>query len=352
MSAPIPGLFYASVEDVKKALDIKLTARSDGQVKQALASATLACETQLHRRFYPWSGTRYFPWPNRQYAPAWRLWLGQDEVISVSSLVAAGTTISSSDYFLEPVNSGPPYTHIEIDLASSAAFGSDDTHQRAIAVTGVFGHSAVEESAGTITANITTTTATTCAISDSSLVGIGNIIKLGSERLIVTGKGMVDTGQNCTTLTAANNDVAITGVTAGTIAVDETILVDSERMLVVDVAGTTLTVKRAHDGTVLASHTNGADMYAPRTLTVLRGQLGTTASTHSSAATVTRHVVPGLVQELCVAEALNTLLQKQSGYGRVIGSGDNEREASGRGLRQIREDAYTAFGRKPRKAAV
>jgi hypothetical protein len=87
-------------------------------------------------------------------------------------------------------------------------------------------------------------------------------------------------------------------------------------------------------------------------LTVTRGQLGTTAATHSSSAAVARHVVPGLVQELAVAEALNTLLQKQSGYGRVIGSGDNEREASGRGLRQIREDAYTAFGRKPRKAAV
>lgn len=352
MIAIVPGFYLASVEDVKRALDIKFTARSDGQVRQALASATLSVQAFLHRSFAPWTGTRYKDWPNQSYARPWRLWLGQDEVISVSSLVAGGTTIASTDYFLEPVNSGPPYTYIEIDLGSSAAFSSDDTHQRAIAITGVFGHSAAEESAGTITANITTTTATTCSISDCSLVGVGNIIKIGSERMIVTSKGMVDTGQNCTTLTAANNDVAITGVTAGTIAVDEVLLVDSERMLVVDVAGTTVTVKRAHDGTVLAAHSNGADIYAPRTLTVLRGQLGTTAATHSSAATVTRHVVPGLVQELGIAEALNTLLQKQSGYGRVIGSGENEREASGRGLKQIREDAYTAYGRKPRKAAV
>lgn len=352
MIATIPGLFYASVEDVKRALDIKLTARSDREVRMALASGTNAVHGQLHRAFYPWTGTRYKDWPNQQYARAWRLWLDQDEVASVTSLVAGGTTIASSDYFLEPANSGPPYTYIEIDLASTAAFGADDTHQRAIAITGVFCGCPVDDEAAGTTVEALDASETGIDVSDSSLVGVGNIIKIDSERMIVNGKSMLDTGQNTSVLSAANSNVTITGITAGSIAVDETILIDSERMLVVDVAGTTLTVIRAWDGTVLAAHNNGTDIYAPRTLTVTRGQLGTTAATHSTGAAITRHVVPPLVRELCIAEALNTLGQKQSGYARVIGSGENEREASGRGLKAIRDDAWTAHGRKARKRAI
>lgn len=347
-----PGLFYASEEDVKAALEIKHTSRSTAQIRRALASATLSVESQLHRSFYPWTGTRYKDWPTRQFSPSWILRLDRDEVVSVSALVAGGVTIPSSDYNLEPANSGPPYTRIEVILSSPSAFAADDTHQRAIAVTGTFGHSADETAAGTITADISSTSATTCNVSDSSLIGVGNIIKLGTERMIVQNKSMLDTGQNSSALTASEADVSITGVTAGTIAAGELILVDAERMLVVDVAGTTLIVKRKWDGSVLAAHLNGADIYALRTLTVTRGQLGTTAATHSSAATVTRHVVPALAHELCVAEALNILAQERSGFARTVGSGENERETSGRGLRQIHDDAYTALGRKARKWVV
>jgi hypothetical protein len=146
--------------------------------------------------------------------------------------------------------------------------------------------------------------------------------------------------------------VSITGVTAGTITVGETLLVDSERMLVVDVAGTTLTVKRAWDGTVLAAHTSGADLYAPRTVTVTRGALGSTAATHTISTALTRHVVPGPVRELSVAETVNLLLQRQSGYARTVGSGDNVRESSGRGLRSLRDQVWTSHGRKVRLGAV
>lgn len=354
MTLNVPFFYLASVEDVKLALDVKYTARSDGQIKRVLESASNSVEGQLHRRFHPWTGTRYFDWPNHQHARSWRLWLGANELISATTVVAGGTTIVAADYFLRRSDGRDeaPYTHLEIDLASNAALAAGDTHQRAIAITGVYGHSANEETAGTITANISSTTATTLACSDSSLIGIGNLIRVDSERLIVTGKAMVDTGQNTSVLTASNADVSITGVTAGTIAVDEKILIDSERMLVVDVAGTTLTVERAYDGTVLAAHSVGTDIYAPRTITVTRGAVGTTAATHTSAAVIYRHVVPGLAGELCVAETLNTLSQRQSAYAREIGSGENSREASGRGLKQIREDAYTALGRKARMAAI
>lgn len=349
---PPAGLTYSTVEDVSRALDIKYTARAVPDIRRALASATLSVESQLHRSFYPWTGTRYKDWPGGQHSRSWILRLDRDELASLTTLVAGGVTISSSDYLLEPANSGPPYTRIEIDLSSSAAFASDDTHQRAIVLTGVFaGAEVVEETAATL-AEALDASETGVDVSDSSVVGVGDLIRVDSERMIVTAKSMLDTGQNCTALTAATNDQTITGITAGTIAVGETILVDAERMLVQDIAGTTVTVQRAYDGTTLAAHTNGADIYAPRTLTVTRGQLGTTAATHTTSTAVMRHVYPALVRELCTAEAVNTMEQRRSAYARTIGSGENVRETGGRGLRQIRDDAYTAHGRKARKRVV
>lgn len=354
------GIWYATREQVKAALDAKETARSNAQIDRAIESASRMIDGSvpgagfLHRRFFPELRTMTFDWPGEQYARPWRLWLDAHELISVSTLSSGGTTIASTDYFLRP-DYGPPYTHIEIDLDSSAAFGGGNTHQRDITVVGVFGYNAEEATAGVLTEALDASE-TAVDVSDSALIGVGSIIKVDSERMLVTGKAMMDTGVNIDagdSLTALNSDVSITmSTTTAAPVVDEVILIDSERMLVVDVASTVLTVKRAWDGTVLAAHSASADIYAPRQLTVTRGALGTTAATHADTTAITRHVVPGLVQELCVAEALNTLAQQRSGYARTIGSGDNQREASGRGLRQIREDAYTAYGRKARSRAV
>lgn len=339
-------------EDVKRALDSAETARNDAQVDRAIDAATLTIEGLTHRRFYPQVGTRHKDWPSSQVGPAWRLYLDADELISVTTLVAGAIIIASSDYFLEPANSGPPYNRIEIDLGGPAAFGASTTRQRAIAITGVFGHSADEAPAGALSAAVSSTTATTIAVTDSAAIGVGHIIRVDSERMIVTGKSMVTTGQTLQTpLTASAADVTVTVTTGSAYLVDEVILLDSERMLIVDIAANQLTVKRAWDGSVLTTHT-GSTVYALRTLTVERGALGTTAATHSLAADIARHVVPGPVRQLAIAEALTALQQEGSGYGRTVGSGDNQREASGKGLADLRAQVYTSHGRKARSRAV
>jgi hypothetical protein len=346
---------YVTREEVKSALDIKETARSNGQVDRAIESASRSIEGFLHRKFYPQVATRYKDWPNNQYARPWRLWLDADELISITTLTSGGDTITAADYFLEPANSGPPYTHIEIDLDGTASWGGGDTHQRSIAITGVFGHSADEAAAGAL-AEALDTTETAVDVTDSALIGVGQIIKVDSERMLVTGKTMMDTTVNidaADSLTASNADVSITlSILTSAPVVDEIILIDSERMLVVDVAGSVLTVKRQWDGSVLAAHSANADIYAPRRLTVTRGALGTTAATHADTTAIVKHVPPALVSELCLAEALNTLIQRTSGYARTTGSGENERETSGRGLRQIRQDAWNAYGRKARMRSI
>lgn len=350
---------YASREAVMRALDTKESARNGGQVDRAIFSASRNVEDLCHRKFYPQLATRFFDWPDwSRNGKPWRLYLEEDEVILVTTLTSGGTIISASDFFLEPVNSGPPYTYVEIDLASSASFDSGDTHQRAIEITGLFGYRNDESPAGTL-AEALDATETAVDVSDSASIGIGSLIRVDSERMIVTGKTMLDTGQNTgSTLTASAADVSLTVTTGSAYAVDEIILVHSERMLIVDISGNTLTLKRAWDGTTLAAHASGADIYAPRTLTVERGALGTTAAIHSTSTAISRHDPPPLVRDLVIAESTVQLQQEGYAYSRPIGTGNassersSRRSAIGRGIEDLRNQVYGTHGRKCRGRAV
>lgn len=358
------GVWYASREDVKTALDSKETARNNAQVDRAIEYASRSIEKLCHRVFHPTVATRYFDWPNHQYAKAWRLWLDQNDLISVTSFVSGGVTIPPADYFLEPVNSGPPFNYVEIDLGSSSSLSAGDTFQRSTAITGLWGYGNDEAPAGAVGANATSS-ATSIQVTDSAAVGVGQVLRIGTERLLVTEKAMKDTGVNIDasdSLTAAKNDVSITLSTlTAAPTVGEVILIDSERMLVVDVAGSAATVIRGWDGSVLAAHAANADIYAPRTLTVTRGALGTTAAAMTAADPVVKWTPPGPVRELCVAEAVVALLRETSGYAaqtgvgsqsRTVGGGQATRTAPGIGIGDLRDQVYASHGRKARSRAV
>ncbi|MBT2508807.1 hypothetical protein J7I98_23555 [Streptomyces sp. ISL-98] len=352
---------YATREDVKHALDSKETARNNGQISRALESASRSIDDLCHRTFAPETDTRRFDYPGSQYARPWRLWLDSNTLISVTSLTSGGVTITADDYFLRRSDqrNEPPFTHVEIDLDSAAAFSSGDTHQQATVISGLFGYRNDETTVGALTAAVGSTTATTISVTGaaSALIGIGSVLRIDTERMLVTGRTMADTGQNLggAGLTAQNNSVTV-AVTDGTAyTVDETILIDSERMLIVDIAGNNLTVKRGWDGSVLAAHSAGVDIYAPRTLTVTRGALGTTAATHSSGATAYRWDPPGLVRDLTIAEAIARLTNEHTGYARTRKTGDggtSEKALDATALPSLRQQVYTAHGRKARTRAV
>lgn len=346
---------YCTRETLAAGFDVQPSVGASLQLDRAIASASEAVEGFLHRRFYPMTATRHFDFPNRQRARAGRLWLDADELISATLVTSDGVTIPAGQggYYLEPANAGPPYTSIELDRDGGYALGGG---QRGIAITGVFGHSADEESAG-VTAEDLDISETALDIGAAPRVGVGSILRIDDERLIVTERTWLTSGQTVLTpLTASTANVTVS-VTDGTaFAAGETLLVDGERMLVAEVAGNTLTVRRAVSGTVLAAHT-GSTIYVPRLLTVTRGALGTVAAVHSLAAPIYRHVVPSLVEELCLAYASTYLLQANSGWARTIGpagggEGGSEAQVAGRGLRRIEDAAYDRYGRKVRARAV
>jgi hypothetical protein len=354
MAVSIPCL--CTREDVKRATDIKETARNNWQIDRAIQSATENIEDKghLHRKFYPVDATYYFDWPNFQYAYPWRLWLDQynlaTQPVAANAVTSGGQTIPLAACNFEPVNSGPPYTYLELRRDLSYSFGVGQTPQRDIAITGTWGYWMATDPAGTLTAAVSTTTATNMHISDGSLIGIGQLLIVDSERMLIADRATLDTGQtNLSGATTADmRDVSI-GVTDGTqLHIDEVIQIDSERMLVADITGNAVTVKRAWDGTVLAAHAAGTHVYAFRSLTVVRGMNGTTAATHNNGAAATVWRIPSLLRDLAIAEASVRVSQEIGGYSDPEGEGASAVKSLGAALPELWDEAETRFGRKAR----
>lgn len=311
---------YCTLDDVKGALDVSETARANTQIYREILGSSRGIEGDTLRRFYPLVATQTFDWPDHQYSTPWRLWLDQWELCELTQVTTAGLDITDS-VMLRPDGArlrDLPYTKIEINLGSTAAFQAGATFQRSIAITGTFGYCDTDTPAGTVTA-FADTTGTSATVSDSSQIGVGSLIRVDSERMNVTGKSMATTGQTITADLAALTNVTTVPVQDGTqIHPGETILIDAEKMLVTDVAGNNLIVQRPWDGSVLAQHAGGAAVWAPRQVTVERAVLGTTAATHTDGSTVNVHLVPPLIRDLCIAETLNTLVQSRRGYTQVV----------------------------------
>jgi hypothetical protein len=352
------GVWYCTEEDITSSLEIAHTARAKKIIASCIGAGALSVEGQLHRRFYPELKTVTFDWPNYQYAGTNKLYLGDNELISVTSFSSGGTAISASDYFLRRSDNKdePPYTYIEIDSSSSSALSAGDTSQRAISITGLFGFRNdwtldVADLAGDI--NTTVTTVDLKPLDNKLDVGIGSLIRIGDEKMFVDNRRSLDTTQNIGGDLAQRKGTDSVLVSDGTgFALGEIIIVGSERMRVDDITGNTLQVTRAFDGTTLGAHTTGADIYALRRFTVRRGVLGSTAVSHTTNDDVDDFLYPGLVKELNVAEAIVFLQQRGAGYARVVGSGENQREAAGLGLNDLRALTYQELGRKARLRAI
>jgi hypothetical protein len=339
-------VWYAVREDVKAATDSPETARNNRQIDRALAAGTDSVERLLCRRFYPEVDTRSFDYPNHADPEdaARTLPLGRDELVAYTELRVDDVAVASGHITLLPDRDDEPVAAVELD---STVTLSGDTERRAVEIDGTFGYWDREDPAGTLASPVADGATTAVTVSDSAAIGVGQLLLVGAERMIVDRKSMVDTGQDTAGALDASNKTETLAVASGAAFVEgEVILVDAEKMLVVEIAGNTLIVKRAWDGSTIAAHNSGVDVYAPRRLTVRRGVLGTAAVAHNAGTAVTKHQIPALVNQLCIAEALIVVAQEGTGYGRTIGSGDSERDAPGAGIEDLRRRTWEAYGRR------
>lgn len=337
--------WYTTLEQFKAAVGI-YGSDMDTIVGKKIAAASRTIDDQFRRRFIPKLQTRYYPWPQRSQDSKQHLWLDED-LLSVTTLKTAnGTvTIDVSDYFLEPVNTGPPYRLIEIDLgdnvAADAAFGSDDSAQRAVSVEGQWGYGNDTEAAGTVASGLAADAAvTTFVCSDGSLIDVGHALLIEDEQLFVSGRATVDTACNTNgALTADASETTVT-VTDGTkVKAGEVILINAERCYVESVTGNDLSVKRGYDGTALAAHDDAQDVYAFRTLTVVRGVNGTTAAKHDDAKAIVKYAPPEPIQALCLALAIFNYEQDRGGRTGIVGTDEMGIRVNPRSLASAWEQA-------------
>jgi len=348
------GIWYATREQVKGSLEIADTAFNDALVDQKIDAGARSAEGFLRRRYYPERRTFSMDWPNYQYAPDWRIYLGRNEMVSLEQVLVGSTDITSSCILRRGDDlAEPPYSILEVNLSSNAAFGGGPTFQQSVHITGVAGYSetATTDAAGTLNGALTNVAATVTIDPVAGLLplGVGSLLKIESERVVISGRRFITSGQTITNSPTANQNAQIlTVASAANFVVGETILIDAERMLVKDIAGNTLLVARAWDGTTLAAHTSGATVYVPRQFSLRRGVLGSTAAAHNAATAVYAHEFPPILNELNIAEAVVLLEQNSSAYARTVGSGDAERQAgAGQGLEDLRDRAMRAIGRAP-----
>lgn len=299
---------YAMRDTVKRALDVATTTRVDAQVDRLIQASSRTIESACNRVFWPKQDTRYFDWPINYSGSGgrpWQIWLDANELITLTSVSAGSVNIPTQNVFTEPINYGPPYTRLEINLNSSSSFSGATTWQRAVAVTGLYGYRNDETPAGALAAAVTDTTSTSVTATDSSVVSPGAIIRVDNERMLVSDVAMTATGVTYTGPNTANvgdNQLNV-GASISGFNIGETLLLDTERMLVTDIQGQNLVVKRAWDGTILDLHSN-APISAARKLTVARGFGGTTPAAHTNSTTVVRHTSPALVEQTCIGLTL------------------------------------------------
>lgn len=347
--------WYATRERVMSASDIKSSAYLAAEIDAAIESASQAVDDLCHRGdavrpgFAPWTGSITFDWPSAQAGNnSYRLWLGSNLLVSLTS-ATSGSVSLGTDAFGSPAD-GPPYSAVEIDRDSNAYLDPGDAvGQRSLVVTGVWGQDVNERTATTWQLG-SSPSASATTVTLNAPVGVGSIVRVDSERMIVAERSWVSTGQTATlaaSLTTTN--VAVADGTA--FFRGEEIIIDSERMLILDIVGNTLLVKRGYGGSTLAAHT-AATIYWSRSFTVERGALGTTAASHTSGAQLYVYRPPALIEQLTVALAQDQRAQESSGYARTVGTGDAERQAGGGALRALSDRVYARYGRKVRHRAV
>ena len=355
--------WYISREKFKVAANIS-GSQINNTIERVIEASSRDVDRWTRRHFIPKTQTRLYRYPQPRAGLASVLWLDQD-LLSISTLQtqaqnSSPTTISSSDYFLEPNNPEPDgntrYNRIEIDLSSTAAFEGGDTPQRSISVAGSWGWSNATQSAGAIDdSGGINASDTALIVSNASKIDVGDTLLIDSEQIFVSdrsfaarGSILLDEGSD---LAGTNATVTVTIDGSHGIVAGEVIRIDSEQMYVVSVSTNDLTVIRAWDGSVLASHSNNAAIHVNRTLTIERGVNGTTAASHSDEATISKYVPGADVSRWCMAEAIASYHQEHSGWGINVGTGTGATALDGRDLTQLRQ-SMVGYYRRLREAII
>lgn len=241
-------------------------------------------------------------------------------LLSVTTLVNDGTTLSSTDYIKKPDHGhwpNGPYTKLTVD--PDAANLSSWVHEEdGVNLTGKFG--LFDRSAST-SATVADTTQqsdsqTTLKVSNGSQVSPGMVLLIGTEQELVTGYESPTASVTTVTEPVTATDDTLTLANAALVSIGEIIRIDFEQMKITDIRTTSnqAAVIRGYNGTARTTHADNAAVDVYRTVKVARGVNGTTAAVHANGVTVSRYYAPDDVQYLTRQIAVLMVNKALSGY--------------------------------------
>ena len=304
----------------------------------------------LHTSFFPITEIRKYTWPQQiGIGRSDTLFLDADghvgDLVALTALTkddTAVTAIATSDVILAPAG-GPPYYKIEIDQSSAAFFSFKNTPQEAVRATGRWGYSENTLAAGNLDGSLSAG-AVSMAVTDGSKINVGQMLLIETETVFVSERTDADMGINTHgstgAMTADKTDATLTLASAPTdaVTVGEVLRIASERMRVTAINTTSsFEVERSHDGTTLAAHSTGDDVFIFRTFTVERAINGTTDALHADNTAITKYDPPSDLQRYALAEVVSRIAQEQAAYGRTIGGGEGAVEWRGPMLSGMRK---------------
>lgn len=269
-------------------------------------------------------------------------------LIEASSINSGGTPLTVGQYRLDPQD-GPPYTEICLEPVAYTQWPGYGDPTLQVTVGGLWGDSDATDPGGLLAAGINDTV-TTFAYKTPTVwpIGTGSLINVADEWMTVTARSNVASGATLTADVDEIQSTAVLPVSSGALfAAGDTVLVDAETMLVLDVAGNTLIVQRGYGGAggvALAAHSSGATVYAPWQLTVQRGAVGSSAASHNLGDPIGVWSVPALANALCLAEAMNIIQNEDATYGRQDGSDQSARTLSMSALQSLRNQVSEHLG--------
>lgn len=346
--------WYCTRERVMRASDLNASAYRSAEIDAAIESASIAVDKLCKRgddtrpAFAPWTGEIVYDWPVDNNDNAYKFWLGRNSLLSFDEVVSGGIDITT-DCQGWP-NEGPPFRAIEVNQASSNLLTFvDGVGQQSLTISGVWCAAPLAERSSAPWVLAGSMDASTQIALIAAPIGVGSIVRVGTERMFVTERTWTTSSQTGSLASSmAAQTLAVSDGTA--FLVGEELLLDAERVLVRDIAGNNVIVTRAWNGSTLAAHTS-ATIYQARSCTVERGALGTTAASHSASALVLVFQPPWFVEQLTVAYAQDQREQEAAAYSRTIGSGEAERMASGRSIKDLEDKVLAAYGRQLRYRA-
>jgi hypothetical protein len=289
----------------------------DATIDRLIATWSAAIEEATNTRFVPVTETRRYDIADT----GGRVLYLDAQLLSVTTLTdddGARTWTEGTHFELEPRHAGR-FTRVEALADGPYRWSSAGLGENAISIAGDWGYSADLTPAGTITEAISSATATTIKVSNGALVGVGDTLRIGAERMFVSGRSDLDLAVNTSGAFAAQRTattLALSGAPTVALNVGEILRIGSELMRITAINTTSnVEVERAWDGSTLGSHANDADVYVQRQFTVTRGEGGTTAATHLINVAVSRYVPPADVTTLITEQVIDAFLRERAGGG-------------------------------------